>query len=52
MIIGQVVGVHLDESYIDEKGLVDITRMKPIARCGYLADYAVLDELFQMRRPA
>jgi hypothetical protein len=26
--------------------------MKPIARCGYLADYTVLDELFQMRRPA
>jgi flavin reductase (DIM6/NTAB) family NADH-FMN oxidoreductase RutF len=51
VIIGQVIGVHLDERYIDGKGLVEITRMKPIARCGYLADYTVLDELFQMRRP-
>jgi flavin reductase (DIM6/NTAB) family NADH-FMN oxidoreductase RutF len=52
LIVGQVIGVHLDERYIDGKGLVEITRMKPIARCGYLADYTVLDELFQMRRPA
>jgi flavin reductase (DIM6/NTAB) family NADH-FMN oxidoreductase RutF len=52
IIVGQVVGVHLDERYIDGKGLVDITRMKPIARCGYLADYTVLEGLFQMRRPA
>ncbi|GAC1335697.1 MAG: flavin reductase family protein [Beijerinckiaceae bacterium] len=52
LIVGQVVGVHLDERYIDASGIVEITRMKPIARCGYLADYCVLDELFQMRRPA
>jgi flavin reductase (DIM6/NTAB) family NADH-FMN oxidoreductase RutF len=51
LTIGQVVGVHVDERYIVD-GRVDVTAMKPIARCGYLADYTVLDELFEMFRPA
>jgi flavin reductase (DIM6/NTAB) family NADH-FMN oxidoreductase RutF len=50
LVIGQVVGVHLDERCIVD-GLVDVTVMKPIARCGYTADYTVLDRLFQMERP-
>jgi hypothetical protein len=25
--------------------------MRPIARCGYTADYTVLDRLFHMERP-
>ena len=50
LAIGQVVGVHIDPAYIDD-GVLKITEMKPIARCGYLADYAVLDDLFQMERP-
>ncbi len=50
LAIGQVVGVHIDPAYIDD-GILKITEMKPIARCGYLADYAVLDDLFQMERP-
>ena len=47
---GQVVGVHLDERYVED-GIVDLTRLKPIARCGYRGDYAVVDSLFQMVRP-
>ena len=47
---GQVVGVHLDEGAIVD-GRVDITRLKPIARCGYRGDYAVVDSLFEMLRP-
>ena len=50
MVIGEVVGVHLDPAYI-KAGIVQITEIQPIARCGYLADYTVLDELFQMTRP-
>jgi flavin reductase (DIM6/NTAB) family NADH-FMN oxidoreductase RutF len=51
LCIGQVVGVHIDPAYISEDGVLQVTEMKPIARCGYLADYTVLDELFQMERP-
>jgi flavin reductase (DIM6/NTAB) family NADH-FMN oxidoreductase RutF len=50
VVFGQVVGVHLDEAAIVD-GHVDITRLKPIARCGYRGDYAVVTELFEMLRP-
>jgi flavin reductase (DIM6/NTAB) family NADH-FMN oxidoreductase RutF len=50
LVIGQVVGVHLDERYIAD-GILDVAAIRPIARCGYAADYTVLDSLFQMQRP-
>ena len=50
LVIGQVVGVHLDERYLVD-GILDVAAMRPIARCGYTADYTVLDSLFQMERP-
>ncbi len=49
-IFGQVVGVHIDESVLTE-GLVDIAKLKPIARLGYM-DSAVVTEVFEMRRPS
>jgi flavin reductase (DIM6/NTAB) family NADH-FMN oxidoreductase RutF len=49
MVIGEVVGVHIaDEALTD--GLVDVARIKPIARLGY-TDYAVVDKVFSMTRP-
>ena len=50
MTFGRVVGVHLDEAAIVD-GRVDLTRLKPIARCGYRGDYTVVDSLFEMLRP-
>jgi flavin reductase (DIM6/NTAB) family NADH-FMN oxidoreductase RutF len=50
VVIGEVVGVHIDDSVI-VNGHVDVTRMKPIARLGYM-DYCVVDELFAIPRPA
>jgi flavin reductase (DIM6/NTAB) family NADH-FMN oxidoreductase RutF len=50
LVIGQVVGVHIDERFIND-GILDVAAMRPIARCGYTADYTVLDRLFQMERP-
>ncbi len=47
---GRVVGVHLDEAAIVD-GRVDLTRLKPIARCGYRGDYTVVESLFEMVRP-
>ncbi|KZM48196.1 flavin reductase family protein [Labrenzia sp. OB1] len=49
MVMGQVVGVHIDDSVIVD-GRVDVTRYKPLSRLGYM-DYAVISEVFQMGRP-
>jgi flavin reductase (DIM6/NTAB) family NADH-FMN oxidoreductase RutF len=49
-VIGQVVGVHLDEALIAD-GRVDTAAIRPIARCGYQGEYAVVERLFEMRRP-
>ncbi|MDE2363559.1 MAG: flavin reductase family protein [Hyphomicrobiales bacterium] len=50
IVLGQVVGVHIDPAYIAD-GVFKLAEVKPIARCGYLADYAVVEDLFQMGRP-
>jgi flavin reductase (DIM6/NTAB) family NADH-FMN oxidoreductase RutF len=50
VVFGQVVGVHIDDRFI-VNGLLDTAAMKPIARCGY-DQYAVVEEIFSMRRPA
>jgi flavin reductase (DIM6/NTAB) family NADH-FMN oxidoreductase RutF len=50
LVIGQVVGVHLDERAIVGSG-VDTAALRPVARCGGPADYAVVESLFQMIRP-
>ena len=48
IVLGQVVGVHIDDRVIVE-GRVDVTKLKPIARLGY-GDYAVIDEVFELPR--
>jgi flavin reductase (DIM6/NTAB) family NADH-FMN oxidoreductase RutF len=50
LVVGQVIGVHLDERFVSG-GVVDTAAIRPIARCGYLGDYTVVDELFEMLRP-
>jgi flavin reductase (DIM6/NTAB) family NADH-FMN oxidoreductase RutF len=51
LVIGQVVGVHLDERYVND-GIVDTAAIRPIARCGYRGEYTVVSELFDMPRPS
>ncbi len=50
LVVGQVVGVHLDESAIID-GAVDTGRLRPVARCGGPGDYAVVESTFVMLRP-
>jgi flavin reductase (DIM6/NTAB) family NADH-FMN oxidoreductase RutF len=50
LVVGQVLGVHLDERYVVD-GIVDTAAMRPIARCGYRGDYTVVEKLFEMFRP-
>lgn len=49
LVFGQVVGVHIDEDFINE-GIVDTAKMQPLARGGYM-DYSVVDRIFAMDRP-
>ncbi len=49
VVIGQVVGVHIDERFI-KNGLLDTAAMRPIARGGY-HDYSVVESSFSLRRP-
>jgi flavin reductase (DIM6/NTAB) family NADH-FMN oxidoreductase RutF len=51
LVIGQVVGVHIDDRFI-QNGIVDIAAMRPIMRAGY-RDYFVAtpDTKFTMTRP-
>ena len=50
VVIGEVVGIHIDDSVI-VNGHVDVTRMQPLARLGYM-DYCAVNELFAIQRPA
>ena len=49
MIVGQVVGIHISDDVLVD-GFIDLAKVKPLARLGYL-DYSVVDETFQIRRP-
>jgi len=50
LILGQVVGVHINESCLTN-GQFDMTKAGTIARCGYRGDYVEVKELFEMLRP-
>lgn len=51
LVIGQIVGVHIDDRFI-KNGIVDTAAMRPIARLGYM-DYAVVtpETVFTLTRP-
>ena len=49
MVLGQVVGVHIDDAFIHD-GLVDTAELRPLARLGY-KDYSVVEKVFQLTRP-
>lgn len=49
LVIGQVVGVHIDGRYLKD-GRFDTAAAQPLARCGY-RDYAAVTEIFAMTRP-
>lgn len=49
MVLGQVVGIFIDDAYVRD-GRFDTAGANPIARCGY-ADYAEVSALFSIARP-
>jgi flavin reductase (DIM6/NTAB) family NADH-FMN oxidoreductase RutF len=48
MIIAKVVGVHIADEMITD-GKVDLLKIRPIARLGYM-DYTVLEDTFMMKK--
>ena len=50
VVFGRVVAVHIDDAAIDAKGMVDVLKIKPLARMGYY-DYTFIDNQFQMVIP-
>lgn len=49
MVLGRVVAVHIKDEFLVD-GMFDVTRFRPLTRCGY-KDYAALTDTFQMTRP-
>ncbi len=47
VVIGRVVAIHIADDVIDEKGEVDLLKIRPLARLGYM-DYTTVDSLFSM----
>jgi hypothetical protein len=50
MIIGRVIGIHIEDEYIADDGKLDILKLRPIARMGYF-DYTTVDSVFEMVIP-
>ena len=48
--IGEVVSIYIADDVIVD-GFVDLNRIRPIARLGYM-DYCVVDTIFTMPRPS
>jgi len=49
MVIGEVVGVHIDDACLKD-GRLDILNFNPVARLGYM-DYTTVTDVWDMNRP-
>jgi len=49
-IIGKVLGIHIKDEVLTD-GMIDLSKIKPLARLGY-NQYTAVDNLFTMTRPA
>ena len=49
MVLGEVLGIHIDDSLIAERK-INMTKFKPLARLGGF-DYSFVDDVFTMVRP-
>jgi flavin reductase (DIM6/NTAB) family NADH-FMN oxidoreductase RutF len=50
IVVGEVVGIHIRDDVINEEGRVDVERIQPLARLGYL-DYTVVERKFELENP-
>jgi flavin reductase (DIM6/NTAB) family NADH-FMN oxidoreductase RutF len=50
VVFGKVVAIHIADEVLDADGLVDILKVRPIARMGYF-DYTSVESIFRMVIP-
>jgi flavin reductase (DIM6/NTAB) family NADH-FMN oxidoreductase RutF len=50
LLIGRVVGIHIKDDVLTPDGRIDIVKIQPLARMGYL-DYTSIDAVFAMPPP-
>jgi len=50
IVIGKVIGIHINDNFITSDGKIDVLKIRPIARLGYY-DYTVVESLFEMVIP-
>ena len=48
VVIGEVVGIHIRDDVIGADGKIDIKKVRPLARLGYM-DYTSVTEVFTMK---
>lgn len=47
LLVGQVVGIHIDDDVLTEDGRIDILRLQPLARMGY-RDYTDIRHIYEL----
>jgi flavin reductase (DIM6/NTAB) family NADH-FMN oxidoreductase RutF len=47
LIVGRVVGIHIRDDVITPEGKIDVVKIRPLARLGYL-DYTSVESMFTM----
>ena len=50
LVLGHVKYIHVRNDVLNERGLVDITKFKPVARLGDIS-YSRLGDVFRIPRP-
>ncbi len=50
VIYGEVILIHVKDSYLTAEGKMDIPKIRPLARLGYY-DYTSVTDVFEMRMP-
>ena len=48
VVFGRVLAIHIDDAALDERGRIDVLKLRPIARLGYHA-YTSVESLFTLR---
>ena len=47
VVFGQVIGIHIKDEFITDDGIIDVLKMKVIARLGY-NDYTLIEKTFSI----
>ena len=51
VVVGEVVGIHIRDDCLTSEGKLDVLKIRPLARLGYL-DYTSVTEVFSMQPQA